>query len=164
MDRSTLRERMYRLGILGKGIDAFLELAGGIMLLLSGADKVHRWAQWLTAGELHEDPHDKVAHLILRESAKISISGEHFFAFYLLVHGVVKAVAVTALVKRKLWAYPMSIVVFCGFIAYQMYRYTLTHSAWLVALSVFDAAVVWLIWLEFRSARRERNGHRADRP
>jgi uncharacterized membrane protein len=41
--------------------------------------------------------------------------------------------------------------VFGAFIAYQLYRFTFTHSIGLIALSLFDFAVIWLIWLEYRS-------------
>jgi uncharacterized membrane protein len=43
--------------------------------------------------------------------------------------------------------------VFGGFIAYQLYRYTHTHSLALIALTVFDAIVIWLVWLEWRDRR-----------
>jgi uncharacterized membrane protein len=36
------------------------------------------------------------------------------------------------------------------FIAYQLYRIVLTPTAWLIALTVFDAFVVWLTWREWR--------------
>jgi len=40
-----------------------------------------------------------------------------------------------------------------GFIVYQIYRFTLTGSIALIALTVFDLIVIWLIWLEYRAVR-----------
>jgi uncharacterized membrane protein len=62
---------------------------------------------------------------------------------------------VGALLKNKLWAYPLAMIIFGAFIIYQLYRFTLTHSIGLIALSIFDVAVVWLIRLEYRAL-----GHR----
>ncbi len=36
------------------------------------------------------------------------------------------------------------------FIAYQMYRFSYTHSIGLLVLTVFDLFVVWLVWKEYR--------------
>jgi uncharacterized membrane protein len=74
-------------------------------------------------------------------------------AIHLLSHGVVKMFAVLALLKNKLWGYPLSIVVFGGFIAYQIYRFTLTGGIGLIALTIFELVVVGLIWLEYRAVK-----------
>jgi uncharacterized membrane protein len=57
------------------------------------------------------------------------------------------------LLRGKLWAYPLSIWVLLAFIAYQLYRYTFTHSIGLILLSIFDLVVLWLIWHEYRTVR-----------
>ena len=77
-------------------------------------------------------------------------------AIYLLVHGAVKSLLVWALLARILVAYPLSIVIFAGFIGYQLYRYSFTHGIGLLALSAFDLIVVGIIWLEYRAISRSR--------
>lgn len=77
-------------------------------------------------------------------------------AIYLLVHGVVKLALVWALLARLLFAYPLSIVIFAGFIIYQLYRYTFTHGIGLLALSALDIVVIGLIWLEYRALWRRK--------
>ncbi len=69
-----------------------------------------------------------------------------------------KLLLVVALLRGELWAYPIAVVVFAGFILYQLYRFTLTHGLGLIALSLFDAVVIWLIWLEYRALRAGRTG------
>jgi uncharacterized membrane protein len=39
------------------------------------------------------------------------------------------------------------------FIAYQLYRIALTPTAWLIALTIFDAFVAWLTWREWFKQR-----------
>ena len=41
-------------------------------------------------------------------------------------------------------------VAFGLFIAYQLYRYTYTHSIWLLLFSVLDLGVIALTWHEYR--------------
>jgi uncharacterized membrane protein len=43
------------------------------------------------------------------------------------------------------------------FILYQVYRFTFTRSLGLVALSVFDLVLVWLIWHEYNIIKQHRN-------
>ncbi|WP_337128019.1 DUF2127 domain-containing protein [Mesorhizobium sp. Cs1321R2N1] len=57
---------------------------------------------------------------------------------------------VAALLKRRLWAYPASLAALLLFIIYQLYRFSYTHSAGLIVLTLFDLLVVWLVWHEYR--------------
>jgi uncharacterized membrane protein len=47
----------------------------------------------------------------------------------------------------------MAVIVFGTFILYQLDRFTFTRSVGLIALCVFDLAVTWLIWLDYRALR-----------
>jgi len=74
-----------------------------------------------------------------------------FAAAYLIVHGLIKLFLVASLLLGRLWAYPLSLWFLAAFIVYQCYRYLHTHSISLVLLTVFDLAVVFLIWREYHS-------------
>jgi len=137
-----------------KGLDGILEIVGGLGLLMVTPGFIMGVVAFLTQDELVEDPHDLVANYVLNFARHLSIGTEHFAAYYLMAHGVVKTFMVLALLKKKIWAYPFAILVFVAFIAYQLYRYTLTHSIGLIALSGFDAVVVYFIWVEYRALRR----------
>lgn len=153
--RSYLRELFFRVGVWLKGLDAILEIIGGVALLLVSPAFILRVVAFLTQDELAEDPRDLVANYVLHVARHLSVGTVHFAAFYLLAHGMVKVALVVALLKRVLSAYPISVIVFGAFIAYQLYRFTLTHSAGLIALSIFDLLVIGLIWLEYQALRRE---------
>jgi uncharacterized membrane protein len=51
----------------------------------------------------------------------------------------------------------VAIAVFAVFIVYQIYRFTLTHSIWLLAITLLDIVVIWLTWQEYRFLRRRRS-------
>jgi uncharacterized membrane protein len=107
----------------------------------------------LTQHKIPVDPHDVVAHYLREAASRFSVSGKHFLAFYLLAHGIVKIFVVVALLKNKIWAYPVAMVVFGGLVVYQLYRFTVGGSAGLIVLSGFDLIVIWLIWMEYRARK-----------
>ena len=149
-----LRERLFQTGIALKMLDGVVETAGGVALWIVGPWSIIGWVFRITQDEISEQPHDFVATHLRHAASHMSLSGEHFMAAYLFIHGLVKIVVVLALWRKKLWAYPLSLAVFGGFIVYQLYRFTITHAFTLILLSAFDLAVVCLIWLEYRDARR----------
>jgi uncharacterized membrane protein len=73
-----------------------------------------------------------------------STTTQHFAAYYLLGHGVVKLWLIVGLLKMRLWYYPVAIVVFGLFAVYQLYRFSFTHSLSLVLITVLDLAVTVL--------------------
>jgi uncharacterized membrane protein len=155
-----LLDRTFEVGIILKGLDGVLELVGGFLLLAVSPSMINRAAAALTQHELSEDPHDLIATRIVRFSHGLTGSAVAFAAAYLLLHGVVKVVLVTALLRNNLWAYPWLIVFLLLFIAYQMYRIALHPTPGLIALTVFDAFMVWLSWREYRrQIDRRKPGH-----
>ncbi len=136
-------------GIISKGVNAILEIIGGAWLyFFSGT--IIKIVVALTAEELSEDPRDKIAQFLLQTAQHLSLGDRLFGSIYLLSHGIIKLGLVVALLKRKLWAYPLAIIVFGLFIVYQIYRFTYNHSLWLIVLSFVDVAVIVATWLEYK--------------
>lgn len=148
-----LRELLFRVSVLLKGLDGALEIAGGIALWAVSPGWIVRAIEVLTQDEIAEDPHDFVANHLRHAASHFSVGNEHFMAIYLLGHGVVKIFVVAALLKNKSWAYPIALLVFGGFVVYQIYRFTLTGGVGLIVLTVIDLIVIWFIWLEYRAVR-----------
>jgi uncharacterized membrane protein len=151
--KANSRELFFRVSVWLKGLHAGLEIIGGIVLWVISPDFIIRVVALLTQDELVEDPHDLIANYLVDAAAHLSISSKQFMAFYLLGHGVPKIILVGALLRHKLWAYPIAMIAFGAFILYQLYRFTFTHSIGLLALSVFDLIVICLIWLEYRALK-----------
>lgn len=152
-----MRERriheLFEISVLLKGAHAVIECIGGLALALTANGAIATLVARLTQEELQEDRADYVANHLLAWAQAFSIETQHFYAFYLLSHGVVKLALVAGLLMRKLWAYPASLAILTLFIAYQLYRYSFTHSIGLIALTVFDLIVMALIWHEYRLLR-----------
>ncbi len=151
----NLIHRAFDIGILLKALNAVLEIMGGVLLLVVSPATVNNLARVLTQGELSEDPKDLVANFLLRTAGQLSVNGHLFGALFLLSHGIIKLALIAALFKRKLWAYPAAMAIFGLFIVYQLYRYSLSHSAWMLILSALDAAVIILTWLEYQNLKSD---------
>ena len=143
--QEKLIHEVFVVSVLAKGAHAVIEIAGGLALYLFSTDTIARWLDEIdTDGWLER-------HFPLSE--------QHFYAFYLLSHGLVKSVLVLGLLREKLWAYPASFAVFGAFIAYQLYRYSYTHDFALILLSIFDLFVIYLAVHEYRLLRRHLPTH-----
>ena len=144
---------LFDISVIGKAVNGVLEIVGGIALFFVNPGQINWMLRALTQHELSEDPHDLVARLLLHSVQNLSIGTKTFAAAFLLWHGVVKVGLVVALLRKLKWAYPTAIVAFAIFLAYQIYRYSQTHSGWLLALSALDLAVIVLTWLEYKRLR-----------
>lgn len=144
---------IFEISVLLKGAHALIECVGGILLALVSTQAITDFVARATQYELGEDRNDLVATRLLDWAQGFSIETQHFYAFYLLSHGVVKLLLVIGLLREKLWAYPASLIVLGLFIAYQFYRYSFTHSPALIVLSLFDIFVMALVWHEYQLVR-----------
>lgn len=137
-----------------KAADGVLEIIGGTVLLIVTPSTIDRIARQLTAHELSQDPHDRIAQFILHTTGHLSSGATLFAAVYLLSHGVAKVVLVVLVMRDKLWAYPWLIALLGAFIAYQLYVLIFVAFSWsLTALTAFDVVLVWLTWREYQARR-----------
>jgi uncharacterized membrane protein len=160
---SPALDTTFKIGLVLKGLDGILEVAGGVLLLFLSPHAIQHLVRVLTAHELSEDPRDLIARHLLHSTAHLSTGITIFGAVYLLSHGVAKIVLVGLVMRDKLWAYPWLIALLLAFIVYQLYRITAVHfSIGLTLLTVFDAFLVWLTWREYRAKRDRRHQARAN--
>jgi uncharacterized membrane protein len=138
-----------------KGAFAFFEIIGGILTYAIPQALIFTVVSTLTQRELVEDPRDFVANYLLHASQHLSIGTQHFAAIYLLSHGAIKLWLILGLLRERLWYYPTAIAVFGLFIVYQLYRFSFTHSAFLLFITALDVLVIILTWHEYGYLRRQ---------
>lgn len=142
--------RVFLASVWLKALVGVGQIIAGAFLLLVKQATLTAFMLRATAPELTEDPHGWLANL-LRTSAHDLGTGAHLFAsVYLIVHGLIKVLLVAGLLRRKMWSYPVSMWVLGAFIGYQLYRYSSTHSIWLILLTALDVVVIMLIQHEYR--------------
>ena len=145
---------VFQASVLIKGALAAIECLSGLLVAVTSTQEIRSLVDRLARLELIEDRSEFIANHLSAWAQSLSVQSQHFYAFYLLSHGAVKLTLVIGLLMGRLWAYPASLVLMTVFIAYQLYRYSYTHSLWLIALTIFDIFVIGLIWHEYRLLRR----------
>jgi uncharacterized membrane protein len=149
----TILHKIFRISILIKGIDSFFEIIGGFLLLFINPSFINNFVKLIFQHELLQDPRDFIGNLIINLSSSLSVKIQFFGAIYLLSHGIIKMVLIIGLWKKKLWTYFAAEIVFAMFIIYQVYRYTFTHSIFLILLTLLDIIIIFLTWLEYKQLR-----------
>lgn len=150
MTKQILIHKTFLVGVLLKGLNGFLEIIGGIAVLIVAPNSWHQLAKILTRAELIEDPHDFIATFLLNITSHISDSATLFGSIYLLSHGIIKLALIIGLLTKRLWTYPLAMVIFFIFIISQLYYYMHKPSVTLIVLSILDIFVIWLTYLEYR--------------
>jgi uncharacterized membrane protein len=141
---------LFEVGLWLKGLFALSETIAGIAAYFVSQHSLLRILQWPTMQEFSEGSHDIVANSLFHTIQNLSVSTQKFAALYLFGHGAIKLWLIVGLLRARLWYYPVAMIVFALFIAYQLYRYTLTHSVWLLLITILDLIVIVLTWLEYR--------------
>jgi uncharacterized membrane protein len=145
--------RWFDIGVAFKGLEGLVEIVAGAWYAIDPA-VVHNAIFRLTAKELLHDPDDRIAGA-LRDFAENLGTGRHTFAVaYLVAHGLVKVVLAGGLLTDRRWAYPFALCALVALAAYQLYRYTHTHSTLLPVLSAIDLGIAWLVWREGKMRRQ----------
>ena len=151
--RERVLDLVFLIGVAVKGLDGLVELIGGAILLFVGPTQILGLTRRAFASELAEDPKDPLANLVLHGAAHLGAGDARFLAAYLLVHGLVKAVVVVALLVGSRRVYPWAIAVLVLFLIYQVYELATAPSAGVVVLTALDVFVILLTWREWRHGR-----------
>lgn len=152
----TLLDRTFFVSLILKGLDGLLEVVGGIALLLVTPAQINAVVRALTRHEITQDPNDLIANWLINYTSTLGVAATLFGAMYLLVHGIVKIILVTAVLRDKLWAYPWLIGFLIAFIGYQAYE-LIVHFSWaLLLLTAFDIFMVGLTLREYRLHKQRR--------
>lgn len=139
-----------------KAIFAVSEVAAGAATYFVPQRLFLTLVLWVTKDEFAEDPHDLVANFLLHAVQHLSVDAQNFAAIYLVGHGVIKLWLIVGLLRKRLWYFPVSVMVFGLFIGYQIYRFTFTHSVWLLLVTALDIVIIVLTWHEYRYLSDER--------
>jgi uncharacterized membrane protein len=151
---SKLIHESFEIGILLKFFHGLFEVLVGIFLATPGRLVTDNLIIALTQQEISEDPDDLIANYLIKIGKSISPGINLFAVFYLIFHGIVNLLVATALLKNKIWAYPLAMVIFGLFVIYQIYRYFHTHSLMMLVLTLFDVFIVTVIFLEYKKKRK----------
>ncbi|MFT8887354.1 MAG: DUF2127 domain-containing protein [Ethanoligenens sp.] len=144
----------FRFAILGKGLSGLFEMIGSALLFFLNPTRMNRLLTFLAHRLFSTWPWQPVANILLHFGMHFSTNAQIFGILYLLSHGVIKCILMLLLWRKKLWAYPLAILSILLFMAYQIDRICIRPTVMMVALTVFDAAMIGLTVVEYRRVRR----------
>lgn len=151
---TNLFDKVFAGGIILKGIDGLLEFLAGLLVLFVSPAALHNFIAFATHRELVEDPHDKIANLLMHATNHYAANGRTFLVIYLWLHAAIKLIAVIGILKNWLWAYPFSLIALGLLMVYQVYTiFFVKASVGMILLTIFDAFILWLIWREYGKVR-----------
>ncbi|MCK9378793.1 MAG: DUF2127 domain-containing protein [Candidatus Moranbacteria bacterium] len=142
-----------------KAIDAIVEIAIGIVFFFVNPNYVNNFINSIIQVDVSDDPVTLASGYFSQLLSHLNFSAnlKFFVVFYLLSHGIAKLLVVIFLWMKKLWAYPVGIVLFFFFIVYQIYRYSIGHSMWMIVLTIFDLIIIYLTWVEYNRIKYSSN-------
>jgi uncharacterized membrane protein len=146
--------RLFDISLILKGIHSIIEIVGGFVVLFISQAFIVNTVLNITQEELSNDPNDFWANYLIHTAQSFSVSSQHFIAFYLLSHGIIKGFLVINLFKEKLWAYPTAMVAFSLFGVYQVIEFFHRGSLWLLVLTVLDILLIALTWHEYKYIKK----------
>jgi uncharacterized membrane protein len=144
--------KLFIIGVCIKAFDGVVEILSGIALFFPA--KVIGFLHKFVLHKLLKNSSGPLVHYTHEGISALSQHAGLFIMVYLLSHGIIKIFLVAALLYRKIWAYPLCIIIFTGFVIYQLYRYTSTHSLLLIFLTVLDLFVIALTWHEYKLLKK----------
>lgn len=156
MNEIQIEKRTYwffRISVLTKGVISLIETISGVLVLTIPTVLLGIVIS-MSQDELMEEPGDLIATHSLQLAQQFSVTSTAVIGVYLLTRGLIKLGLVAALLKNQLWAYPASLTIFSLFILYQLYEIAIGHSALIVAITLVDIVVVYMIWSEYAIVKK----------
>ena len=129
----------------------FFRLIFGFILLNVVGTPISDIFYKLASHELTQDPNDILIQTLTPIVNNFPITITYFVAIYFLFWGILDITLSILLLKHKMWAFPLTIVLISGFVVYEVYRFTHTHSIVLLGVIVIDAIIALLIYRERKS-------------
>ncbi len=131
-----------------KTIQGIIELAAGILILLSTTGYISRILIKLSEIDMLEGPKDSASVSLIHTATNFSSASKTFIVIYLLAHGIIKIFLIIGLFRKKLWAYTAFMYIMIAFTAYEIYRLAVHYSLLLAIISAFDILLIYLVMRE----------------
>jgi len=146
---------LFKISLFIKGVNAIGDLMAAIVIWFTSKAVLIIFILDLFQNELSDNPKDYIANFIVNSAATFAVSSQYVLSIYLFIHGVIKMFLLICLFKKKLWAYPTSIIVFSLLIGYESYIFYFNHSLWTLSFTLFDILLVLLTGHEYGVLRKK---------
>jgi len=139
-----------------KALTSLMELVGGFLILIINHESINKIIRSVAIPELRKDPTDVLMINLVKFGNNFSINSQYSVAIFMMLQGVAKLIVIWLLVKKKVWAYPLAVLVFLAFITYEIYSFINSNSIIVLGATVIDVAIIVVIILEYRLMIKEK--------
>jgi uncharacterized membrane protein len=153
--------RLFQAAVIVKGINGFLQVIGGILLMVVGPVRINHGLDMLTVGQLEDSPNGLLLKLLTSNGVVRHVGPVDFAVFYLIANGLAKIAIVAALMKRKRRVFPYAVGFLGLFVAFGLVRLFTHRSPILAVAMAIDTIVIILIWREYKALAAEDAAHAA---
>ena len=140
----------FDLALLLKAVNGGLEMLGAALVLVVPPALVLKVVEFLTGGELAQDPDDPIVAAIRSAAHSFTVHTHYLLALYLALHGAIKVLLVVGIFAKKKISYPLFIIALTLFGTYEAYRGFIKQEILLQVLAVFDFMLLILTAYEYR--------------
>lgn len=145
---------LFKLSMIWRTFYGTLKIIFGLILLRILSVGISNISLPLFSKELLEDPNDLFIKFIELFINKVTVGTGTFIAFYLIFWGLIDAFFSFYLLRKKLWAYPVTLWLIGSFTLYEIYRYFHTFSYTLLFVILIDIVIFILIHKEYRILKK----------
>jgi uncharacterized membrane protein len=146
----NLENKLFTFGMWWRIAYGFLRIIFGLALLRVVGLPLVSVITSLMGHELVEDPSDILYAFASHALGQHPVYISYFLAIYFIFWGVLDVVLSYNLLKDKIWAFSSSLILIGGFIMYELFRFSHTHSFILLYIICLDVAIFWLIKREYK--------------
>jgi uncharacterized membrane protein len=147
---ATISHKGFIAGVVWKGIEGLFELTMAVALNFIKLETLRGTIVEYSLNHLTYDPDDWLATHLLAFAQHISLSQKIFTTIYLFAHGLLRIFMFVTLMKKKKWAFPVSMVLLALFFIYQVIHLVQHFSIGFALLSTVDPTLLVLVYIEFR--------------
>ena len=152
-DTNALTHRFFEISVILKALNGIAEIILGISVFFITKETLTQFVTFIARVELSEDPGDLLANYLVKAVEHYTFTNQLYISIYLLIHGVLKVALVYCLLRKYLWAYPTAIVIFGLFGVYQIFAYVHAPHPSLVLLTILDAVIMVVTYLEYQNLK-----------
>ncbi len=149
----NLGHRLYIFSMWWRIGYGFLRVLFGVAILQVVGTPLIEVFKIVMRHELVQDHSDRLYHVVNHALVQHPLYVTYFLAIYFIFWGTLDIVLSYNLLRGRQWAFPVSLICIAGFIAYEMVRFTHTHSHILLGVVMIDLVIFALIYNEYRKRR-----------
>ena len=141
---------LFDIALILKILNGALEILAAFLVLVITPHFVLRVAEFVTSGEIAQDPNDFFAMTIRNAAHAFAIQAHYFIALYLVLHGSVKLILAINIFRKKRIAYPLFMLALVCFGTYETYIGFVRQEILMSVLAVLDFLLIILTAHEYK--------------